>query len=238
MRTTRLVVVLSGAAATVLLLAGTASAHVTVHSSDATSGGTDAAIAFRVPNESSKANVTKVVIALPADKPLAGVLAAPVPGWKVATSEVKLATPIQTDDGTIGQGVSTVTWTATATGYGPGQYQDFSIAVGLLPTADSLTFKAIQTYSDGEVDSWIETQAAGGTQGLAHPAPVLSLRTAAAHPAASATATPTASAVPVTEVVAESDSSAKALGGAGLGLGAVALLVAVAALLRGRSSKA
>ncbi|MCW2600941.1 MAG: hypothetical protein JWM02_2770 [Frankiales bacterium] len=241
MRTIRTAAVLCGAATTVLLVAGPASAHVTVHSTDATSGGLDTQITFRVPNEEAKASTTKVEIVLPADKPFAGALAASKAGWKVVTTSHTLKTPITTDDGKITTAVSTVTWTATAGGTGPGMYDDFDIAVGQLPVTDSLTFKAIQTYNDGNVVRWIQQSAPGATSHPDFPAPVLVLRAAtAAVPSATPSSVPsvTAKAVPVASTQASNDSTAKALGGAGLGVGAVALLLALAALLRSRASNA
>jgi uncharacterized protein YcnI len=220
----------------VLVLGGPASAHVTAHSFEAVSGGHDAAIAFRVPNELDTATTTKLEIVLPADKPFAGVLAAPKAGWKVVTTSQKLATPITTDDGTVDTAVSTVTWTATAGGTGPGQYDDFAIAVGQLPVTDSVTFKAVQTYSDGSVARWIEVKAPGATKDPEHPAPVLALGPATdATPIASpsATVTASASAAPATATTkASDDTTAKTLGGAGLGVAVLAALLALAALLR------
>jgi uncharacterized protein YcnI len=244
MRITRLAAVLTGTAASVLLLASPAFAHATAHSTDAKSGGTDAEITFRIPNERAPASTTKVEIHLPTDKPFAGVFAAPKAGWKVAVTSVKLTTPIVTDDGKIDTVVSTIIWTATAGGTGPGQYDDFDIAVGQLPKTDSVTFKVLQSYSDGTVVRWIEEKAPGSTQDPANPAPELSLAAPAdASPsttpttASSAVATGTTKAAPAITTKASADSSTKALAGAGLGVGGVALLLALVALMRRRPSK-
>jgi uncharacterized protein YcnI len=234
-------VVLSSATLSLLLLAVPASAHVTVHSDDASSGGDDAEIVFRVPNEEGAAKTTKVEIALPADQPIAGVYAENKPGWTVTTKRATLATPIETDDGSITTAVVSVVWTATAGGTGVGQYDDFTLAAGHLPETDEITFKALQTYSNGDVVRWIET----GTD-AEHPAPVLALGEAtgeSGHHATTATATVsaaptvTATQAPVATKAGD-DSTAKALGGAGLGLGAMALLVAIGALVRGGRSSA
>src|SRR4051812_28127212 len=127
MRTTRSVAVLAGAAASILLFAGTASAHVTAHSYDATPGGEDTEISFRVPNEESAATA-KVLIAFPDKTPLAGVMPEPKAGWKISTTSTKLASPIKTDDGDITTAIATITWTATAGGTPSGQYDDFNVA--------------------------------------------------------------------------------------------------------------
>jgi uncharacterized protein YcnI len=244
MRITRLAVVLSGTAALVLLLASPAFAHVTAHGTGATSGGHDAEITFRVPNERATASTTRVEIHLPTDKPFAGVLAASKAGWKVAVSSVKLTTPIVTDDGRIDTAVSTIIWTATGGGTGPVQYDDFDIAFGQLPKTDIVTFKVLQTYSDGTVVRWIELNAPGSTQEPEHPAPQLSLVAPAdssvsttSTAASSAAPTVTAKAVPAITTKAADDSSATKLAGAGLGVGGVALLLDLVALVRRRSSK-
>ncbi len=235
MRIPRTAAVLASAAAAVLLLAGPASAHVTAHSSDATPGGEDAEISFRVPNEEASPT-TKVLIAFPSDTPLAGVMPASKPGWRATTTSVKLAKPITTDDGDITTAVATITWTATSGGIPTGQYEDFDVAVGLLPDAKSLTFKAVQTYGDGDVVSWIESG-----DDAEHPAPVLSIGAAEAAP--SAVPSVSASAAPVAAEKAEKaekaadDSTATALGGAGLGVAVLAALLALVALARGRSAR-
>lgn len=242
MRITRLAVVLSGTAASVLLLASPAYAHVTTHGTDATSGGHDAGITFRVPNEKATASTTKVEIHLPLDKPFAGVLPASKAGWKVVTSSVKLATPIVTDDGKISDAVSTIIWTATAGGTGPGLYDDFDIAVGQLPTTDSVTFKVLQTYSDGTVARWIELNAPGSTQEPEHPAPELALGASAdsspsATPTSASSAAPTGAAGAVSAsktTKASDDTSTMTLAGVSLGVGILALLLALTALLRRR----
>ena len=51
-----------------------------------------------------------------------------------------------------------MTWTADSdkAGIQPGQFQDFPISVQIPGEAgDTLTFKALQTYDDGEVVRWI-----------------------------------------------------------------------------------
>jgi uncharacterized protein len=222
------------AAAAVMLLALPASAHVTVHSGDATPGGDDAEIVFRVPNE-EPAPTTKVEIALPADKPIAGVYAEAKPGWTFTIRRTKLATPIKTDDGDITTAVVDVVWTATAGGIPVGGYDDFTLAAGHLPETASITFKAVQTYRDGTVVRWIETGASAQ-----HPAPVLTL--GAAPTTASPEVSVTASAAPVAPVATKTssgDSTAKALGGAGLAVAVLAALLALGAFVRGgRSTRA
>lgn len=239
MHVTRLpaaLLVATGSLTVLAVLAGPAQAHVTVHSFDAVVGGGDVQIDFRVPNEESTAATVKVVIALPPDEPVAGVYAEAKAGWTATETSQTLKVPIVTDDGNITTAVTEVTWTATAGGIPAGGFGIFSLAAGQLPKVETLTFKALQTYSNGDLVSWIQTGDAPD-----HPAPVLALAAAPASPQAGATApVPSASpGVPVPATgnatvagAAASDTTATALGGTGLGLGVVALLVAGGAFLR------
>ncbi len=72
----------------------------------------------------------------------------------------KLAKPIQTPDGPVNQEVSQIIWTWT----GPlgrvdnGQFIDFPLSVAIPGDAAGATlkFKAVQSYSNGQVVRWIE----------------------------------------------------------------------------------
>jgi len=157
--------------------AGVASAHITVSAPEATSGGSDTVIRFRVPDESDAARTVGLKVRLPTDTPIASVLVQPKAGWSVSVRQSKLATPIKTDDGDITEAVSEIDWKVSAGGQGiaPGQFDEFVLIAGQLPEARSLTFKAIQTYSDGSTVSWIEEPAPGSSVEPEHPAPVLTL---------------------------------------------------------------
>src|SRR3954453_6737104 len=169
-------------------LAGPAFAHVTVSSASAAKGGFSA-MTFRVPTEKDDASTTKVQVAFPTDTPLASVSVKPVPGWTYQVTKSKLATPISSDDGPITDAVSQITWTASspATAVKPGEYQEFGVSAGPLPTSTAISFKALQTYSDGSVVRWIDTQTPGDPE-AEHPAPTLSLTPEAADAAAPAAA--------------------------------------------------
>jgi uncharacterized protein YcnI len=228
---TRRAATLAGAALTVLLAAGPAAAHVTLGPDTAPKGGTDVELTFRVPNEETSAT-TQVEVDLPTDHPITGVLPEPVPGWTIAVQNYTLPTPITTDDGTVTQVVQKITWSG---GQIPvGQYQGFHVMVGKLPDdVDSLTFKALQTYANGDVVRWIDVQQAGQPE-PDHPAPVLALtaaggQAAAPPPGAPSSSAPqapsvTATAAPGAESSASgSDSTARALGVAGVVLGVLGL---------------
>lgn len=159
-------------------LAGPASAHVTVGASGATRGGSDQLITFRVPVEKD-VDTVGLAVQLPTSTPIASVLVAPLPGWTHTETVTKLPAPIKTDDGDITSAISKITWTAApGNGLKPGEFGEFTIIAGQLPDTDSLTFPALQKYSDGSTVSWIETAAPGSTVEPQHPAPVLKLAAA------------------------------------------------------------
>ncbi|MGW7254468.1 YcnI family copper-binding membrane protein [Streptomyces sp. NPDC054834] len=231
------------AAVGVLAAAGAASAHVTVHPESYAKGATDGVLTFRVPNEEDSAATTKVQVFLPTDHPVLGVLVSPRDGWTAKVTTSKLKTPVKTDDGTITEAASEITFTGgkiTA-----GHYEDFDVAFGQLPDdTDQLTFKALQTYSDGKTTRWIE-QPAEGADEPENPAPVLKLtakgaaedddsssaggKTGSSDAKSSAGTKPTAA--------SGSDSTARGLGVAGLIVGVLGLAAAAFALVRGRLSR-
>jgi uncharacterized protein len=230
----RLLIVAAAAAAAVGLTALPALAHVTVSSPGATQGGFGV-LTFRMPNEVDNANATGLKVQLPADAPLASVAVKPVPGWSYTVKEAKLATPLKDDDGnTVTDYPSEIDWKATAGGIKPGEYVDFDLSVGPLPKTPSMTFKAIQTYSDGTVVSWIDVPAAGSTEEPEHAAPILQLAAAGATaPASAASAAPT--------VTASGDDASKgSVTGAYVvgGIGLVAGLAALALAVTGRRRRA
>jgi uncharacterized protein YcnI len=165
-----LALVLGGAA--VLALPALASAHVEIKPGEV-EGGDFTQVSFAVPNERDDASTTKLVVDLPADQPLASVQTTPVAGWTVATKERTLDEPIDFFGTSMEKVVSQITWTATDGGISPGQFQNFPVSLGVLPTSGELTFRAVQTYSNGEVVKWDEV-AVGGAE-PDYPAPTLTL---------------------------------------------------------------
>jgi periplasmic copper chaperone A len=175
----RRILLASGAAAmTLAVAAGPASAHVTVSSTDATPGGYGKVV-VRVPSESESASTTKVAVTMPADTPFASVRAKPHPGWAVKVDEQKLPEPVKVGDLTLTDAVRTVTWTAqSGHGIAPNMFDEFELSIGPFPEQPTtLTFPAVQTYSDGEVVRWTQPTPPGGEE-PEHPAPVLELTTA------------------------------------------------------------
>ncbi|MEU0808899.1 YcnI family protein [Streptomyces sp. NPDC005970] len=160
------------AGALVLLSAAPAFAHVSVQPGQAEQGGYST-IAFKVPNEKDDASTVKLEVTLPADHPLASVMAQPVPGWDVKLTKTKLAKPVEVHGEKVTEAVTKVTWSGGK--IEPGTFQQFPLSVGALPDdADQLVFKALQTYDDKEVVRWIEAPKEGAPE-PENPAPVLKL---------------------------------------------------------------
>jgi uncharacterized protein YcnI len=226
------------AAGLVVGLALPASAHVTLHSSEATQGGSDALVSIRVPNEEDNATTTALEVDLPADTPLIGVLVQPTPGWQFQVTTSKLPTPVTTDDGTITDYVSKIVWTGGSIPVGG--YQDFNIDVSSLPKVASIELKALQTYSNGDIVRWIDAPAAPGQPDPPHPAPTLALAPAAGDSGTSATppatsAPATTSAPSLTGVAKTSDvNGAKTLSVVAIVIGVVGLLAGLVGVLAAR----
>ena len=217
-------------------------AHVTVAPESAPSGATDQQITFRVPNEESSAATTKVEIVLPSDPPLIGVLALPVTGWTTKVTTQHLAKPVQTDDGPVSDVVNDLTWTAdnAAAGVQPDNFGAFQILVGALPdSGNQVVFKAVQTYSNGNVVRWVDPVTSGGPE-AEHPTPILDLITASSSGSTTPTTTATGAAVSASAVKSAHDdaNNAKTLAIIGVIVGAVGLIVAVVALVIRRRTPA
>jgi uncharacterized protein len=221
------------AGATVLLAAVPAFAHVTVQPGTAAKGGYST-VAFKVPNEQDSASTIKIEVNLPADHPIASVSLQPVPGWTAQVTTSKLTTPLKTDDGTVDQAVTKITWSGGK--IAPGQFQQFPVSFGPLPDdAASLSFKTLQTYDNGDIVRWIEIPQAGQPEPQ-NPAPTLTLTAVAsdAAPAATGTAAPApaaadAKATPQRAVSSgdSSDGTARALAIAGIVIGAAGVAFGV-----------
>lgn len=188
------------AAAPVLLLVGplcgVAYAHVEASADGATRGGAGT-VTFAAEAE-EKTPMTKVEIALPGDTPLLGVTVPAKDGWASAVTAAAPAVPTTDGGAPATEVVSRVTWTATAGGIAPEEKGEFPIQVGRFPDTGRVAFKALVTYADGTVVSWIEQQAPGSPE-PEQPAPVLDLAPGNAAPAgATAAAEPSAMAMAVT----------------------------------------
>jgi uncharacterized protein YcnI len=227
----RFAIVLAAAGLAMVAAAAPAWAHVKVEPESAAKG-SDAVLAFVVPNEKDNATTTMVKVQFPTDHPIAEALVEPIPGWTGVATQFKVTTPIQTDNGPVTEAVKDVTWTATGKGIEAGNFQEFRVSVGLPGDADSLAFPTIQTYSDGSTVNWVQVAPPGGPE-PDDPQPVLTL-TAGESPGGGATP-----ATPATSTVKKSDvDNAKTLAIVGVVVGALGLLAGAGGLARGRRKAA
>lgn len=165
---------LTVAVGAVVAVAGPAAAHVEIDPGSQPKGSTGT-FAFRVPNEEDTASTVRLDVQFPTDHPIANVLVEVKPGWTFTTQTQKLTKPIKTDDGTFADAVTEISWVSSGAQIPPGGFDLFTVFGGPLPTnASQLVFKAVQTYSNGDVVRWIELP----TQGAPppdHPAPTMKL---------------------------------------------------------------
>jgi uncharacterized protein len=207
-------------------LPAAAQAHVTLQPDEAPAGGY-ARLDVRVPNEEEAKDTTKVQIQMPAG--FAHASYEPAAGWKVDVKKTKLAKPVKTEDGTITEEVAQITWTGDGkTGtIKPGQFQDFGLSVGLpdKKPGTKLTFKALQTYTGGQVVRWI------GAPESDKPAPQVTLTAPEAQSGAANVNAADTAAAPAAAATGDDDGPstglvvvALVLGAAGLAAGGTALL--------------
>ncbi|WP_331272199.1 YcnI family copper-binding membrane protein [Motilibacter aurantiacus] len=217
--------------------AGPAAAHVTVNPSEATQGGY-AALTFRVPTESDSASTTKLAVQFPIDTPFASVSVKPHPGWTYEVTKETLATPIEAHGQQITEAVSQITWTATGdNGIKPGEFDEFDVSAGPMPDAEQVVFKAVQSYSDGEDVAWVQQAAPGSTDEPDLPAPVLTLKPAAAQGADGDTAAADPGSAPAAAAPADAATDSDVaratwIGVAGLVVGLAAGVLGALALRR------
>jgi uncharacterized protein len=157
----------------VVVAASPAWAHVEIDPASEPKGST-VVFAFRVPTESPTASTVRLDVQFPTSTPFANVLVQEKTGWTFTTQMAPLPKPITTDDGTFTSAVTEVSWVATAGGIPPGAFDLFNVFATLPSNASKVTFKAVQTYSDGTVVSWIELPTKGAPP-PEHPAPTLIL---------------------------------------------------------------
>jgi uncharacterized protein YcnI len=190
-----------------------ASAHVHASSDNAVRGAT-AIVTFQVPNESNTGAVTTALtVTLPN---VASARTESMPGWAA-----------RLDRDAASGAVRSVTWTSAPNGgIATDQFALFRISVRL-PDADTVSFPATQTYSDGTVVKWDQPPLPDGGE-PEHPAPMLTL---AAGPAATHQHHP-APAAPANQATRptrpnSADNTARLLGGAALVVAALGIAVAL-----------
>lgn len=230
------------AAAATLALPSAAQAHVSLHP-DVVPAGANATIDLRVPNEQESARTVKVAVKFPPG--FLDVVTGYLPGWSAEVKTEKLAKPVTTDEGTVTSQVTEVIWTAASgsSGIPPERFANLPFLTAFPDQAGrQLTFKVVQTYSNGDVSRWI------GPPDSESPAPTIDVTAAggalqdvagsetgppAPSKLAAATAGPTVSASKTTVVQTKAGAS-KALGWAAFGVGLAGLVLGLVALLRTR----
>jgi uncharacterized protein YcnI len=227
-----------GALALGLVLAGPASAHVTIRP-DVDTAGSYAKITVRVPNESDTAGTVQVKLDLPADTPIPSVRVQPHAGWTAEVTRTQFPAPVQVGDRTLEEAVTSITWTAEpGVRIGPDEFDEFAVSVGPLPEAGTYPFPATQTYDDGEVVAWAE-ETVEGQEEPERPAPVLEVVEAPAEDEVETVADEQPAAGPDDDAAAtaasggdDSDDLARGIGIGGLVVGAAGLGIGAAALRR------
>ena len=212
-------------AAVALAVPAAAQAHVTLNPKEVSAGAFQV-LDVRVPNERDDASTVKVEVQMPPG--VVGVSYEPIPGWTTKVAKATLDQPIETPDGPITEAVSTVTWTGTGKGegaIGPGQFRDFPISLQIPgQPGDVLTFKALQTYSSGEIVRWI------GSPTSDEPAPTVTVTAATGEDATAA--------APAAATSGDEGSSSDTVAIVALVVGALGLLAAIVALATRRRSAA
>jgi uncharacterized protein YcnI len=149
-------VIVVGAAVSVGVLAAPAWAHVQVEADPGSPGATDATLKIMAAGESGTAGTSKLEVvadpAIPADQVT---LVSGPSGWTLTPGAA---------------GGFTLAGPALA----KGDDANVSVKVKQLPNAPQVTFKVVQTYSDGEVVRWIELAGADGKE-PDNPAPIVKL---------------------------------------------------------------
>jgi uncharacterized protein YcnI len=225
------------------LPAAPAAAHVSIDPPSVPKGST-AHVSFIVPNESEDARTNRVQVYFPpAPEAIPEVAVEAMEGWHVSIRKQRLSSPIVTEDGSISEVVSSITWVAnnTSTAIGPDEFAAFSInADGLPDDADEVVFRVVQSYNDGSTVRWVDPVSDTGPE-AEHPTPVLELTdgTNASDGGATATTQPTeasGSSSGVTTISAQDD-NARALAVIAIIVGGVALVAATGALMRRRRAR-
>lgn len=155
----KLVVVGAIITGVVALVAGPAFAHVEIEREGAVSSDGVVHATITVPNEETSAGTVKVALVFPDTPALNTAQPDPVAGWS-----------FNVEKNAAGD-VTQVVWTG-----GPLTGSDsvtLPLTVGAVPSGtDTITFKALQTYDNGDEVRWIEPTPPGGAE-PEHPAPVL-----------------------------------------------------------------
>lgn len=219
---------LAGCVLALTALSSVAQAHVTVQPNEAPAGSFFAFV-VRVPNERDNAATTEVTVEFP--EVFASVSFQPKPGWDRDVEMKKLDESITIGDAEVDELVGSVTWSGGE--IQPGEFDEFGFSVRVPDEPGEIEFKALQTYSNGEVVEWTgpsdSDEPAARVTAVALPAEegqgqLAVLATVKEEVDAMGSHQPAAA--DVEDDDAESNTGV-ILGGIGTGLGALALIVAL-----------
>ncbi|HEV3000318.1 MAG TPA: YcnI family protein [Solirubrobacteraceae bacterium] len=236
MRTTTTAAV---AALAATLAAAPAQAHVTVQPRQAPAG-EFTRLDVRVPNERDEAGTTKVAVKFPPG--FIFLSTEPRDGWTAEVAKRKLAEPVEVFGEKQTEEVDTVTFRARkGERIEPGQFVDFGLSVALPDKpGETLTFRAVQTYDNGETVRWI------GPPDAEEPAPQVELVAAEAQHGAGGAAADgggrasgggQAAAAGGAEAEDDDEGASTGLAVAALIFGALGLLAGVAGLATARRAR-
>ena len=212
-------IALAAVAAGLLGIAPNAIAHVTLQPTEVPADGFTR-LEVRVPNERDNASTTEVQVQFPPG--FYSVSYEPVDGWSVDVKMRKLEEPAELFGEPVNEEVDRVTISTSGAGIAPGQFRDFGLSVKMPnEPGGTLTFKALQTYSNGEVVRWI------GPPDAEEPAPQVTLSAAEEEEAA----------VEPTAEAEDDDGPSTGLVIAALVLGALGLITGVAGLMAARRAR-
>ncbi|MGH2839183.1 MAG: YcnI family protein [Thermoleophilaceae bacterium] len=203
-------------------VAAPAMAHVTLQPTEAPADGFTR-LNVRVPNERDEASTTKVRVQFPPG--FYSISYEPVAGWNVDVKMRKLDQPAELFGEKVNEEVDEVSISTSGAGIAPGQFRDFGLSAKMPnEPGKALTFKALQTYTGGEVVRWI------GPPDADEPAPQVTLTAAeeveAAAPAAAAE-----------EAEDDDDGPSTGLVVVALILGALGLTAGIAGLMAARRAR-
>jgi uncharacterized protein len=230
-------IALAAAAVGLLGVAAPAMAHVTLQPNEAPADGFTR-LAVRVPNERDNASTTKVQVKFPPG--FYSVSYEPVADWSVDVKMRKLDKPAEQFGEKVTEEVAQVSISTSGAGIAPGQFRDFGLSLKMPnEPGKALTFKALQTYSSGEVVRWI------GPPDADEPAPQVTLLPAEEEEAATHGDTDDAEVVAASEETAAADDSddgdddgpSTGLVIAALILGALGLVAGTAGLMTARKAR-
>jgi uncharacterized protein YcnI len=155
----KLVVVGAVITGVIALVAGPAFAHVEIEREGAVSSDGVVRASLTVPNEEKSAGTVKITLVFPDTPALKTAQPDPVNGWNVVVGKNAAGD------------VTQVVWTG-----GPlsgSKSVNLPLTIGSVPSGtDTVTFKALQTYDNGDEVRWIEPTPPGGAE-PEHPTPVL-----------------------------------------------------------------